>query len=354
MKLKYLFPSVLMALSMAFVACGDDDDNKKTTDAQEVPTEQTTLVVSQKLVSLEAQGGQVEITISSSAAWTIAAVGEEPTWLRINPMKGAKGDTKVTFAAAETITARTAEYKVTCGELSSIIKVEQAGAKTLSTCQQVIEGNDSVVYCVKGKVKNITNTLYGNWYLEDETGEVYIYGTLDKDGNTKNFESLGIEEGDIVTVEGPKKTYRETVELVDVTVLEIQKGQKPQPAGGHGLSADDPFTVAEAIAVASNLEANAVSEQDYYVKGKIAKIKYTFSETYGTATFFISEDGTENNMFQIYSTYYLGNQPWVEGNTQIEVGNDVIICGKFTNYNGDTPETKSKMSYIYSLNGKTK
>ena len=55
------------------------------------------------------------------------------------------------------------------------------------------------------------------------TGKVYVYGTLDAKGNTKNFASLGLEEGDEVTIQGPKTTYGTTVELVDVTVLKINK-----------------------------------------------------------------------------------------------------------------------------------
>lgn len=52
---------------------------------------------------------------------------------------------------------------------------------------------------------------------------MYIYGTLDAKGNEKNFLSLGLEVGDIVTVEGPKSVYNGTVELVNVTVVKIQK-----------------------------------------------------------------------------------------------------------------------------------
>lgn len=46
---------------------------------------------------------------------------------------------------------------------------------------------------------------------------------MDAKGNTKNFASLGLEEGDEVTIQGPKTTYGTTVELVDVTVLKINK-----------------------------------------------------------------------------------------------------------------------------------
>ena len=41
----------------------------------------------------------------------------------------------------------------------------------------------------------------------------------------------------------------------------------------------------------------------------------------------------------------------MQGDENIKVGDDVIICGKVINYNGTTPETYEKASYIYSLNG---
>ena len=75
----------------------------------------------------------------------------------------------------------------------------------------------------KGSVTKIVNTLYGNWTLKDDTGDVYIYGTLDANGQEKNFESLGLAEGDEVYLSGPKTTYNGTVELVNVTIHKINK-----------------------------------------------------------------------------------------------------------------------------------
>ena len=100
---------------------------------------------------------------------------------------------------------------------------EYEGSLDLSTCAEVIVGVDGEIYRVSGVVRNITNTTYGNWHLVDETGEIFIYGTLDIEGKTKNFSSLGIKEGDAVTVEGPRKTYNGIIELVDVTVIDIQE-----------------------------------------------------------------------------------------------------------------------------------
>ena len=107
-----------------------------------------------------------------------------------------------------------------------------------------------------------------------------------------------------------------------------------------------------ANAVAGALEQGSTSTEDYYIRGKISEIKFTFDAEHGTATFFISDDGTTANQFQVYSALYLGNRNWAEGDTQISLGDEVIVYGKLTNFKG-TPETASKKAYLYSLNGKT-
>ena len=93
------------------------------------------------------------------------------------------------------------------------------------------------------------------------------------------------------------------------------------------------------------------------MKGKICKIANsgTFTEggTYGNASFFISEDGTGDGEFYVFRTLYLGNKKFEEGQTDIKVGDEVIICGKLMNYKGNTPETEANSSYLYSLNGVT-
>ncbi|MCR4995101.1 MAG: DUF6359 domain-containing protein [Bacteroidales bacterium] len=132
-------------------------------------------------------------------------------------------------------------------------------------------------------------------------------------------------------------------------------GDDPTPTEGTGDgSLTNPFNFVAAASVASALESGAVTTQDYYIKGKISEIKYSFDAQHGTATFFITDDGaTADNQFQVYQTYYLNNRAWVDGDTQIAVGDEVIICGKLTNYSGTTPETAAKKNYIYSLNGVT-
>ena len=92
-----------------------------------------------------------------------------------------------------------------------------------STCAEVLAGNDGETYKIKGTMTKISNTLYGNWYIKDATGEVYVYGTLDANGSDKNFSSLKLEEGDEVTIQGPRDTHLGTPQLKNVTVLSYTK-----------------------------------------------------------------------------------------------------------------------------------
>lgn len=209
----------------------------------------------------------------------------------------------------------------------------------------VIAGEDSVTYSVRGEVTKIENTTYGNFYVKDETGEIYIYGTLDAAGATKNFASLGIEVGDTVTVMGPKKTYNGTPELVNVKVIKIEK----QAKGSGTLS--DPYNVQAALDYINTLGADTPSEQAFYIKGYVTSIINQFDTYYGNATFNISDTKSGVNSLMIYRSLYLGNVNYTEG-TLLNEGDEVIIYGKVTNYKGITPETVQG-SYLYSLNGKT-
>ncbi len=122
----------------------------------------------------------------------------------------------------------------------------------------------------------------------------------------------------------------------------------PAVAKGSGTEAD-PYNPVAAINYAVSLDGKE-STNDVYVKGKIATIKYTYSAQYGTATYTISEDGTEKNLFTVYGSYYMASeQAWVEGDTQIAVGDEVIVCGKVINYNGNTPEFANKKNWLVSI-----
>ncbi|MCR5409220.1 MAG: fimbrillin family protein [Bacteroidales bacterium] len=121
-------------------------------------------------------------------------------------------------------------------------------------------------------------------------------------------------------------------------------------AAGDG-SFDNPFNATGAFQFAKN-HAGEISGP-FYVYGVISSIKYEYSAQYGTATFNISDDGsTTAPQFQAYQAYYFNGNAWTENDTQIAVGNNVILYGYVTTYNG-APELSPKQGWLYSLNGWT-
>lgn len=210
MKLRHIF-TTLAAAALAFVGCQQEE--KFLEEVQ----------VSKSLIALPIEGGSDEITVTAADKWEITGI---PEWLTVAPVSGEAGETVVKFSAEASEVNQEAVLHLNCGVVSQVITVFQMAEKVeipLSTCAEVNNnGVDGKVYRVKGTCTSIANTQYGNWYLTDDTGTVYIYGTL-YNGATQQFTKLGLEVGDIVTVEGPRKNYNGTIELVDVTVIEIEK-----------------------------------------------------------------------------------------------------------------------------------
>ena len=225
-------------------------------------------------------------------------------------------------------------------------------------------------FYVKGKISSIKfeySAQYGTatYNISDEgsTGTVFtVYGSYYFDNKSWQEGQTQIAVGDEVVVCGKiinyngntpefadKKNY--LVSLNGKTSSEVVPVENPEDKMDHGTAAS-PINVADAIADAIAIGTKA-STNDFYVKGKISSIKYEYSAEHGTATYNISEDGTAGTEFTVYSSYYFDNKSWQEGDNQIAVGDEVIVCGKIINYNGNTPEFASKQNYLVSLNGNT-
>jgi hypothetical protein len=431
MKLKYFIPSLVAVVAAMFTSCSDDKD----------ATYLDGLRVSKSYVALATKGTPTDtIEVTTNGSWEITGA---PDWLTVSPSSGT-GSAEVIFSAAAA-EGRTAELILTCGDLTQRINVIQGIASVEdATCAQVLAGPEAKTYRVTGVCVDNPDNQYGNWHINDGTGEVYVYGTLDKKGDKGKFpisgtNGWGFGAGDVITIEGPKKIYNGTVELENVTVIKIVKSlvkieegdtQAFDADGGNftvrltvsgdgpyinipaeaqewlgvtsvvktdsttnvnfhvaknageqdrkatvsftstsgsststvtasvsqmGLSGTlaNPFSVADAIAYCQTL--SGATANNFFVKGKISKIvdKGEFG-SYGNATFWISDDGVFNDDkskdFECYRVLWLGNKKWAQGNAQISVGDEVLICGQLTLYKG-TAETNQNKAYIYQING---
>lgn len=238
MKLRYIFAAIVSSLCL-LVSCQEEE-----------PTSLNSFQVDKTFVSIPLEGGSVEVNYVAKDSWAFApsvlidsknkVYAELPTWLTASVLSGGMGGGKIVLTATPVNYGREQELQINVGNQIQYIMVRQGSMEAQkASCAEVIAGPDGKTFTVTGTCTSIANTQYGNWYLNDGNDEIYIYGTLDKDGATKNFSSLGIEVGDVITVQGPKTTYNGTVELVDVTVLKIVKSLlKVDPAEFKDLSKD--------------------------------------------------------------------------------------------------------------------
>jgi len=216
MKLKYLFPLFIAMLALT-TSCTDEETMTLLEEVQ----------VSSSYVTLPLDGGSTSITVTAKDSWSIEKVTtdkDDVEWLSISSTSGSAGETDLTFSAPTALDGRSAEALIHSGGKTQRIIIMQGIAQiSEAPVAEVLAAPDGKTFRVSGVCTNITNTLYGNWYLTDETGTIYIYGTLDAKGGERNFESLGLEVGDEITIEGPKSSYRGDPQMVNVTVIEINK-----------------------------------------------------------------------------------------------------------------------------------
>lgn len=184
-----------------------------------------------------------ELQVSSDGDWLVCT----PAWINASPRYGSgNGTILLRFAdnVTETINPETAEIiretggvrhgtvSVECASGATSFVVRQDGdpdkpsdeVRAITIAEFLLLPDGPQEYELSGTVTSIANTTYGNLYIYDGTGEVYIYGLLDRDGNTRNFSSLGIEPGDVLTLRGSKTTYQQTtIEIVNAQYLSHEK-----------------------------------------------------------------------------------------------------------------------------------
>lgn len=220
---------------------------------------------------------------------------------------------------------------------------------------------------VKGKVVSVKqgsfDPQYGSlkYYISEDgtaTNQFYVYNGYAGPNRTKFSGEDALKPGDEVVICGKVDNYQGTKEFLVGNYIVSLNGQggtttPDTPAGeakGTGTEAD-PFNSIAANNLATSLGSGEVSDKEYYIKGKIQEIKDQFAAQFGNATFYIADD--ENSQkFLIFRTYYFGGEKWKEGDGQLKIGDEVVVCAKLINYMGNTPETNQGGKLI-SVNGKT-
>ncbi len=217
---------------------------------------------------------------------------------------------------------------------------------------------------VKGRISRISpkgtyteGGTYGNasYYISadgTENGELWVYRSLYFDGK-KFIPGTDIRVGDEVVVCGALMNYKGvTPETVSAKAWLVSLNGVTNGPG----ALDNPYTASGACTVVSNLTWTSNDEyertENVYVRGRISRVSdygtYVEGGTYGNASYYISDDGSEEKELWVYRSLYFNNMKYTSG-IDVHAGDEVVVCGELMNYKNVTPETVSAKAWLVSL-----
>ncbi|MCD8313806.1 MAG: DNA-binding protein [Bacteroidales bacterium] len=264
--------------------------------------------------AISKDGGETTVQVKvSGTGWNVNIPSDDRDWLSVVSSSGTDTLSVVFHAVANegAVRASTVEFTTErSGEVySTTATITQEGGTVEATADEINNGTDGANYILTGYISSMANTTYGNYYVTDYSGTVYVYGTYDAEGNSKNFSSWGINEGDIICVTGEKTTFNGTVELQNCTV--------------------NSFYNVTDVTVAEFNEKESSTEVWYRLTGTVTSIS---SDSYGNL--YLNDGSTTDDLY-VYGLY----SGWGGGNTSfsdtgIQVGDVITIVSNKDEYKG--------------------
>ena len=218
-----------------------------------------------------------------------------------------------------------------------------------------IENPTKVGHTFAGWSKELPETMPANDITVEAKWAINSYDiTYDLAGGVNSPEnptSYTIESG-LITLKDPTRvgyTFvgwyngEQLVTTIDSNTLEnITLTAKWKITTDHEGTEVDPYSVDDALKVAGTLTKGNSTTDKYYIKGIVSEIT-ELSTSYGNATFKITVDGKTILVFRAKNE---GNQNFTSTD-DLYVGDEVVIYGNITNYNGTLEITNC---YVVSNN----
>lgn len=284
-----------------------------------------------------------KIAVKSNKTWKVRCHDE---WITDFTKEGTgDGNIEISFPANESYEeVREAKFQI-IGETTNFwitLKQDHLYAIIDATVAEFKEKEvGEQLYRLTGKIKGIVNSTYGNIYLQDGTGYVYVYTLFENaDKVAKSFAKLGVREGDIVTVVGPRDQY-------DKSSVEDQKIQMKNAYCEKAVKSQDA-TVDQLIA--APVASTYLESQYYRVQGLVQSV---VSDTYGN---FYLKSTTSDKYIYVYG---LTDAPVAKNNKSyknlgIAVGDLVTLVGQRGQYaNSSVADQKEQVANAYYITHET-
>ena len=163
-----------------------------------------------------------------------------------------------------------------CGEAAPGVQIPESWAQyttitiaeALTLCEQFVSSPSTERYYIIATVKSVDDTAYGKLTIEDETGEIMVYGTNSADGSLK-YDQMGgnLKAGDVVLLYGTLQNYKgNTKEVQNAWLIDYVEGVTVPVY--PTITPESTITIAEAIA-----NATLVGETDrFYITATVKSI----------------------------------------------------------------------------------
>ena len=198
------------------------------------------------------------------------------------------------------------EFGVKPGE-----KQEEPVAKVVTIAEfKNAPESPEVYYELTGTIGGSINTTYGNFDLTDETGTVYVYGltkefiAVGTTQNDKSFASLGLKEGDKITLRGFRGSYQGKIEVMGAYFVKlVSSGNGDNTGNGNGNENDSTSTTTPEGAIVFDADV----ENDGIGTDSNNATSYTITKNGVTITVSSGILGTYNNEnhYRIYKNQTL-------------------------------------------------
>ena len=227
------------------------------------------------------------------------------------------------------------------------------------------EVSDNVWYQLTGTILSIDNDYYGNITIQDETGSVYVYGlTKTKvDKNDNSFSSIGLSEGDIVTLVGTRDEHNGEAQVGGPAYyISHEEGELPDdPALIEGTAGDGVYEgnidLSQPSAVSTDAKCEAstfVIDGEKYIGMKLGTSKAAGSYSFnlgmtGSATLTMYAVAWNNN--KTHAKVKISGGGTINGFSEVEL--DCQTNAGFSNNEPFTIEFGSNDFYTMNIEGAT-
>ena len=224
----------------------------------------------------------------------------------------------------------TIEFKQGC-DLIKVVKGEApevnepADGTHLTIAEAVALGETTNKIRVTGQITEIANTKYGNMYIQDATGTIYIYGLYDEAGNRFDAMPNPPAVGDAITVYGPVSQYKGEAQIKNAVAegLDTSEPEAPTdptepetPADPEVPAVDASSPMADVLAAAEALEIGESLGFKYTLTGTLITV-YDYSTQYNNITVIMAVGDTTVQCYRLAGT----------GADKLAVGDTITATG---------------------------